>query len=168
VVLCPPSRFCRGPWLCGTFDTVSRSLCLFIYLTDDPCSVLQLYVALFWDRLMTLRISSHDAVRIPMSNAFHHLCTQFDFNQPLLRPDYYEPLAYPLMSERINSYVNDFRQNSTMCHAKMTVLSIQSLPEFLLSNPHPIPSAPSLSLNISLYNYDFHELRDMDSFFDNY
>ena len=117
---------------------------------------------------MTLRISSHDAVRIPIANAFHHLCTQFDFNQPLLRPDFYDPLAYPLMSDRINSYVIDFRQTSTMRHGKMTTISIQSLPEFFISNPHPIPSAPSLSVNISLYDYDFDELRDMDTFFDNY
>ena len=129
---------------------------------------MQLYLALFWDRLMTLPISAHDAVRVPTATCFRFLSTHLSYNQPLMPHDTYNRLAYPKMTARIDSYVLAFRQNSTMTFSAMNFMPIQALNTFLASNPHPIPSLPAQTTEKHTFDHAFVDLDDMDSFFDKY
>ena len=130
--------------------------------------IMQVYLSLFWNRSMTLPISDHDAVRLPIGNCFHLLSTHFSYNLPATPPDVYDPFAYPDMTARINSYLNAFRQMSTMRFKAMNVLSIYSVSDFFASNPHPTGLDQLPNADRHIFDYTFQALDDMDSFFDNY
>jgi hypothetical protein len=126
------------------------------------------YLAIFWDRLMTLPISGHDAVRVPIGTCFNLLSTHFSYNLPATPPDVYDPFTYPHMTARINSHLNAFRLMSTMQFKAMNVLSIYSISDFFACNPHPSPLVQSQNADRHIFDFTFQAFDDMDSLFENY